>query len=189
MSLRVALVVALLGSTLWSAPARAQCGGTQLCAPGAGDCTVSADCTITVPAAGLNIDLGARRLVITKTLTISGPMSADLFVHAGNVLIDGGTIVAPGATSVAGGVTISSDTDVTLKNDALIDVSAGVSAGQVELDANGGNLSFSGRINANGTTRVARCCRRAARAARSPAGVATATRASSSRAAPATRPA
>jgi hypothetical protein len=41
---------------------------------------------------------------------------------------------------VAGGVTTTSDTDVTLKNDALIDVSAGVSAGEVELDALGGDL-------------------------------------------------
>jgi hypothetical protein len=82
MSLRAALLVVLLGSITWSPAALAQCGGTQLCAPGAGDCTVSADCTITVPAAGLSIDLGARKLVITKILTISGPMSAGLFVHA-----------------------------------------------------------------------------------------------------------
>ena len=154
MSVRLALIVILLGSITWSAPARAQCGGTQLCAPGAGDCTIAANCTITVPAAGLNIDLGARRLVLTKTLTISGPASAGLFINAGNVLIDGGTIVAPGALDVAGGITIISDTDVTVKNNALIDVSAGVSGGEVDLEATAGNLSFDGRIKANGTTRA-----------------------------------
>jgi cysteine-rich repeat protein len=154
MSLRLALIVVLLGSITWSAPARAQCGGTQLCAPGAGDCTIAANCTITVPAAGLNIDLGTRRLVLTKTLTISGPASAGLFINAGNVLIDGGTIVAPGALDVAGGITIISATDVTVKNSALIDVSAGVSGGEVDLEATAGNLSFDGRIKANGTTRA-----------------------------------
>ena len=154
MSVRLALIVILLGSITWSAPARAQCGGTQLCNPGAGDCTIAADCTLTVPAAGLNIDLGTRRLVLTKTLTISGPASAGLFINAGNVLIDGGTIVAPGALDVAGGITIISDTDVTVKNDALIDVSAGVSGGEVDLEATAGNLTFNGRIKANGTTRA-----------------------------------
>ena len=53
----VALLVAMAGS------AAAQCGGTQLCAPGAGDCTVNAACTITLPSGGLTIDLGSRRLV------------------------------------------------------------------------------------------------------------------------------
>ena len=148
------LIVILLGSITWSAPARAQCGGTQLCAPGAGDCTIAADCTLTVPAAGLNIDLGTRRLVLTKTLTISGPASAGLFINAGNVLIDGGTIVAPGALNVAGAITIISDTDVTVKNNALIDVSAGVSGGEVDLEATAGDLTFNGRIKANGTTRA-----------------------------------
>ena len=107
-----------------------------------------------MPAAGLNIDLGARRLVLTKTLTISGPASAGLFINAGNVLIDGGTIVAPGALDVAGGITIISDTDMTVKNNGLIDVSAGVSGGEVDLEATAGNLSFDGRIKANGTTRA-----------------------------------
>ena len=70
------------------------------------------------------------------------------------MLIDGGTIVAPGALDVAGGITIISDTDVTVKNDALIDVSAGVSGGEVDLEATAGNLTFNGRIKANGTTRA-----------------------------------
>ena len=52
-----ALVAATAGA------AAAQCGGTQLCAPGAGDCTVNAACTITLPSGGLTIDLGSRRLV------------------------------------------------------------------------------------------------------------------------------
>src|SRR5262249_59482099 len=72
-SLRAASIVVLLASFVWSVPALAQCGGTQLCAAGPGDCTVAANCTITLPAAALTIDLGARKLVITKTLTVTGP--------------------------------------------------------------------------------------------------------------------
>ena len=55
------LLVAMAGS------AAAQCGGTQLCAAGAGDCAVNAPCTITLPPGGLTIDLGSRRLVVTRS--------------------------------------------------------------------------------------------------------------------------
>src|SRR5262249_9234113 len=91
MSLRLGWVFGLLAPLLvWSSPAGAQCGGTQLCAAGAGDCTVSTACTITVPAGGLTIDLGSRKLVLTKTLTVQG--SDPLTINAGSVLVDGGSI-------------------------------------------------------------------------------------------------
>ena len=100
-SLRAALVVALLGSIGWSVPAFAQCGGggNQLCAPNADPCTVSADCTITVPDTGLSIDLGNRRFVLTKNLTVAGPAGAGLTINAVSFLltVNGGSITLPGA--------------------------------------------------------------------------------------------
>src|SRR5262249_48481385 len=110
MSVRAALIVALLGSIGWSMPAFAQCGGNppQLCAPGAGDCVISANCTITIPDAGATIELGSRKLVIMKPLTIAGPAGASLTINAGSLLLDGsngGSIVALGADMVAGNVT------------------------------------------------------------------------------------
>src|SRR5262245_38085032 len=152
MSFRLPAVLGLLLPLLmWSSPARAQCGGTQLCAAGAGDCLVNTACTITVPAGGLQIALGARRLVITSTLTVQG---ADLLeITAGEVLIDGGSIVAPGVGGTGGSVTIDSATSFTVQNNGLMDVSAGVSGGNLDLEALGGDFTFSGRIKANGTTR------------------------------------
>src|SRR5262249_19992234 len=158
MSVRVALVVVLLGSIAWSMPAFAQCGGSQLCAPGAGDCVVSANCTITIPDAGLTIDLGSRKLVVLKTLTIAGPAGASLTINAGSFLLDGsngGTIIAPGADMVAGNVTITLLGDATVQGNGLIDVSAGIAPGSVDIEALGGSMSFAGRIKANGTTRAA----------------------------------
>ena len=142
------LLVPLL---VWSSPAAAQCGGTQLCAAGAGDCTIASSCTITVPAGGLTIDLGARKLVLSKTLTVQG---IGLFtINAGSVLVDGGSIIAPGQDAVGGNITINSATSITFQNDALVDVSGGVTGGVVDFEANNGDLNFSGRIKANGTTR------------------------------------
>src|SRR5262249_19046697 len=115
-SSRALIVVALLAGVGWSAPALAQCGGTQLCAPGAGDCTVAADCTITVPAAGLTIDLGARKLVITKMLTFAGGESSNVVINAGSFLLDGGTILSGGANQIAGNVTINLQTNATIQN-------------------------------------------------------------------------
>ena len=158
MSVRAALIVALLGSIGWSMPAFAQCGGSQLCAPGAGDCVVSANCTITIPDAGLTIDLGSRKLVVLKTLTIAGPAGASLTINAGSFLLDGsngGTIIAPGADMVAGNVTINLLGDATVQGNGLIDVSAGIAPGSVDIEALGGSMSFAGRIKANGTTRAA----------------------------------
>jgi cysteine-rich repeat protein len=142
----LAVTLVLAGAS----PAAAQCGGTQLCAAGAGDCTISANCTITLPAPGLNIDLGARRLVINKDLTISGPENAGLTVSAGEVVINGGTMSAPGANSIAGGISIFSATSVTVQSGALIDVTAGLGAGFVDIEALGGDMTFAGRIKANG---------------------------------------
>ena len=136
---------------VWSSPAAAQCGGTQLCAAGVGDCTIASSCTITVPAGGLTIDLGARKLVLSKTLTVQG---IGLFtINAGSVLVDGGSIIAPGQDDVGGNITINSATSITFQNNALVDVSGGVTGGVIDFEANNGDLNFSGRIKANGTTR------------------------------------
>jgi hypothetical protein len=152
MSSRLGWVFGLLVPLLvWSSPAQAQCGGTQLCAPGFGDCTIASSCTITVPAAGLTIDLGARKLVLTKTLTVQG--AGPLTINAGSVLVDGGSIIAPGSDGVGGTITVNAATSATYQNDALVDVSGGVAGGNVDLEALDGDLTFSGRIKANGTTR------------------------------------
>src|SRR5262249_56713678 len=112
-------------STPGPGPAAAQCGvgsPPQLCAAGAGDCAITAaDCTITLPAGGLVINLGARRLVLTKNLKVNGPPGASLTVNAGDVLMTGGSIVAPGAADLsgfvtAGNVTILSATNLTVPN-------------------------------------------------------------------------
>jgi len=142
------LLVPLL---VWASPADAQCGGTQLCAAGVGDCTIASSCTITVPAGGLTIDLGARKLVLSKTLTVQG---IGLFtINAGSVLVDGGSIVAPGQDNIGGNITINSATSITFQNDALVDVSGAITGGVIDFEANNGDLNFSGRIKANGTTR------------------------------------
>src|SRR5262249_44109139 len=145
MGFRLPAVLGLLLPLLaWSSPARAQCGGTQLCAAGAGDCRVDASCTITVPTGGLQIALGARRLVITKPLTVQG--ADPLIITAGEVLIDGGAIVAPGAGGIGGNVTIDSATSFVVQNDGLVDVSGGIGGGILDLEALGGDFTFSGRI-------------------------------------------
>src|SRR5262249_55954844 len=90
------VTLAMLVAIAAASPAAAQCGAQSLCAPGAGDCTVSADCTITVPAGGLAIDLGARRMVLTANLKIAGPPGVGLTVNARDVLLNGGSITAPG---------------------------------------------------------------------------------------------
>jgi hypothetical protein len=152
MSSRLGWVFGLLVPLLvWSSPAQAQCGGTQLCAPGLGDCTIASSCTITVPATGLTIDLGARKLVLTKTLTVQG--AEPLTINAGSVLVDGGSIIAPGSDGVGGTITVNAATSATYQNDALVDVSGGVAGGNVDLEALAGDLTFSGRIKASGTTR------------------------------------
>jgi hypothetical protein len=153
-SWRALMVVALLAGVGWSAPALAQCGGTQLCAPGAGDCTIAADCTITVPPAGLQIDLGSRKLVITKMLTFAGGEVSNVVINAGSFLLDGGTILSAGANQIGGNVTINLQADATIQNNGLIDVSAGLAAGTVDIEALGGDMNFNGRIKANATTRA-----------------------------------
>jgi cysteine-rich repeat protein len=158
-SWRALMVVALLAGLGWSAPALAQCGGTQLCPggnlPGAGTCTIANSCTITVPPAGLQIDLGSRKLVVKGTLTFAGGESSNVVINAGSFLLDGGTIVSPGADQIGGNVTINLETDATVQNNGLIDVSAGLEPGSVDIEALGGDINFNGRIKANGTTRAA----------------------------------
>ena len=96
-AVRLAAMIAFVSLALPLQQAAAQCGGTQLCSAGTGDCTVSAPCTITLPATGLTIDLGSRRLVITRPLTVNGPAGAGLTVKAGDFLLDGTDIVLPGS--------------------------------------------------------------------------------------------
>ena len=142
------LLVPLL---VWSSPAAAQCGGTQLCAAGAGDCTIASSCTITVPAGGLTIDLGARKLVLSKTLTVQG---IGLFtINAGSVLVDGGSIIVPGRTTSVATSPSMPPPRPRYQNDVLVDVSGGVTGGNVDLEANDGDLELLRRIKANGTTR------------------------------------
>src|SRR5262249_50975436 len=121
--------------------------------PGAGDCTVSADCTITVPAGGLLIDLGNRRMVLTANLKIAGPPGAGLTITTRDVLLNGGALPAPRDRLPAGAITIPSPAHLAVQNNTLIDVSAAVSAGIVDFEALAGDMSFAGRIKANGTTR------------------------------------
>ena len=116
------VVVALLAGVGWSAPALAQCGGTQLCPDAAGDCTIANSCTITVPAAGLQFDLGARKLVVKGTLTFAGPESSSVVINAGSFLLDGGAILSPGANQIAGNITINLQTDATVQNLSLIHI-------------------------------------------------------------------
>src|SRR5207342_992797 len=103
---------------------------------------------------GLLIPLGNRRLVLTKNLKIAGPASAGLIVTARDVLLNGGSITALGDNSSAGTITILSETNFTVQNNTLIDVSAGVVAGLVDFEALAGDMNFAGRIKANGTTRA-----------------------------------
>src|SRR5262245_9401747 len=151
-ALTVSLVLA------WTSPAAAQCGGAQLCAPGAGDCTIAVDCTITLPASGIigPPDLGARRLVINQNLTVIGPGGANITLNVGDFLLNNAIITLAGANMTADNLTILSAKNITVQGTAsLIDVSAGLSAGLVDLEALGnapdGNVSFlAGRIKANG---------------------------------------
>jgi hypothetical protein len=144
-----------------ASPAAAQCGGIQLCAPGAPgtDCAVSADCTITLPAGGRVIDIRPRKFVLTKNLKIVGAANDGLTILANDVLLNGGSITALGAADAsgfrsAGMIVILSTTNFTVQNNTLIDVNAEANAGIVDLEALGGDMNFAGRIKANGTTRL-----------------------------------
>src|SRR4029450_2320320 len=70
------------------------------------------------------------------------------------VRLNGRSVPALGDGSTAGTITILSDTNFTVQNNTLIDVSAGVVAGLVDFEALGGDITFAGRIKANGTTRL-----------------------------------
>src|SRR5262249_12766810 len=148
----------LVSRVVWSPPVRAQCGGTQLCAANADPCTVGTACTITVPAGGLTIDLGARALQITKTPTVQSSGGDLLTINAGSVLVDGGSILAPGSAGFGGSVTINSPGALVFQNRATAGgrrrgtLTAPGAAGSVDLEASS-NLTFSGKIKANGTTR------------------------------------
>src|SRR5262245_32989992 len=55
---------------------------------------------------------------------------------------------------VAGNVTINLLGDAAVQGNGLIDVSAGIAAGSVDIEALGGTMTFAGRIKANATTRA-----------------------------------
>src|SRR5262249_60824106 len=75
-------------------------------------------------------------------------------INAGSFLLNGGTILSAGANKIGGNVTINLQTDATIQNSGLIDVSAGLAAGTVDIEALGGDMNFNGRIKANATTRA-----------------------------------
>jgi hypothetical protein len=152
---RAMLAVALLAltgatSTAFAAPCAGT--GTQLCTDGAGDCTISDDCTV---QSGLTLDLQGRRLVVaaSKTLTIAD--AGQLTVKANGIVLQAGAkIVAPGDNTGAQIVILTSTADFSLGDGSLIDVSSNAGGGSLELDAPAGVFTSTGSIRANsGTSR------------------------------------
>ncbi len=145
---RFVLAALLLGGSV-SAAFGAPCAGTgtKLCADGAGDCTISVDCSV---QSGLILDLGSRKLVVAASKTLTILDQGVLFVTAN------GVVLQPGAKIVAGGdgtgtqvVVLTSSTDLTLADGSLIDVSSAAGGGNVELYANAGAANVTGVIRGN----------------------------------------
>ena len=150
---RARLAIALFSlagatSTAFAAPCAGT--GTQLCADGPGDCTISADCTL---QSGLTLDLQSRRLVVaaSKTLTIAGQGVLTLKAN-GIVLQAGAKILAPGDNTGAQVVVLTSTADFTLGDGSLIDVSSAAGGGDVELYAPASGFTSTGAIRANNGT-------------------------------------
>src|SRR5262249_46577128 len=103
---------------------------------------------------GVQFELGARQLVIAKMLAFAGGESSNVVINAGSFLLNGGTILSAGANQLAGNITINLQAEATIQNNGLIDVSAGIAPGSVDIEALGGDMNFNGRIKANATTRA-----------------------------------
>src|SRR5262249_56578946 len=96
---------------------------------------------------------GGGQLDVQKMLTVAGVEGSPLTIKAANVTLDGATIFAPGANNVAGMVLIAATGNIIAKNNFLIDVSAALSAGLIDLET-GGTISYAARATAHGTTRA-----------------------------------
>jgi cysteine-rich repeat protein len=153
---RLLLSLAIFFSTfaLGAESALAQCNATQLCAPAANPCEITAACTV---PAGATFDIGNRALVIkaSKTLTI-GAGDLPLTITAGSILLEpGAKIIATGVTGTfgtGGNLTLMSHSTITVQSQgtsrAKISVSGFFEAGFAELVADG-NIAFNGSIDAN----------------------------------------
>ncbi|MCW5891397.1 MAG: hypothetical protein KIT14_12720 [bacterium] len=144
-------LLALLGA---ASPAAAQCNATQLCAPGANPCTITAGCTV---PAGATFDIRPRALVIQqgKTLTVDNG-SEPLTIKADSILFEpGAKIVAKGITmgvGQGGAVRLEATKTLTLQTTgagtARIDVNGSFTGGVVEMVA-GGDIDINATIVAN----------------------------------------
>jgi hypothetical protein len=152
---RATLAIALLaltGATSTALAAPCAGTGTQLCTGGAGDCTISDDCTV---QSGLTLDLQDRRLVVTASKTLTIADAGQLTLKANGIVLQAGAkIVAPGDNTGAQIVIMTSTADFTLGDGSLIDASSNGGGGYIELDAPAGAFTSTGAIRANsGTSR------------------------------------
>jgi hypothetical protein len=154
----IGLALAVMLGTLGSAsPADAQCNATQLCAPGANPCEITAACTV---PAGATFDIRPRALIVRegKALTV-GTGAAPLTIRAGSILFEkGGRILVNGTTGSmgsGGGVILQATTTFTMESqggtNSRIEVVGESSGGTVEITA-GGAVSINALILANSSS-------------------------------------
>jgi hypothetical protein len=144
------------------AAAAVSCVGAQtaICpfgqpSPGTLDCRVDVDCVLpsSQPYPAPGYDFGARRLVVTKMLTVDG--DGILRVRGGGLLVTGsGSIHAAGNGMGGQLVEMFLSGDITVETGGLVDVSSGVAFGSAgSIDLRGAAIRIDGRLLANGTGR------------------------------------
>src|SRR5262245_14256163 len=115
----------------------AQCNATQLCAPGAGACVVSAPCTI---PAGATFDVRPRDLVLTQGTRLSvGPGADVVHLLAANVRLDAGARITlageSGDPGSGGELLVEATGGVTMRTGTSIEATGADYGGEVTLDA------------------------------------------------------
>lgn len=141
-------------------PAHAQCGGTQLCAPGQNPCVVSGTCTLT---SGTTFDLGGRDLTFAAGARVSIPGNQGggfvEFVNADDVTFGSDARLTADSIEEGSGFSYKRGQQITVQASgrielvgspkvALIDVAASHEGGQIDLQA-GTDLVMNGELDAS----------------------------------------
>ncbi len=126
----------------------AQCNGTQLCAPGAGPCTVTSACTI---PAGSTFDVRPRPLVVAPGVTLTvGPGTDTVSIEAESVTLEAGArIVLQGVAGdggSGGALDVFTTSSLTARPGSVVDATGSDGGGAVTIDA-GGDLVLDGVVD------------------------------------------
>jgi hypothetical protein len=150
------LLLSLLAGQAWAA----ECPASAACPLGVlsgDDCRIDADCTLPSSSPYPLYDLGSRRLVVMKQVTVQG--DGVLRIAAESILFgSSGSIRAGGAGTGTQHLELTASGDVTLLSGSVLDVSSGV--GSVDdpgsggtIDVRGATVQIDGKLLAHGTSR------------------------------------